>query len=266
MAPPPTSGRAVLFSPHRRSTDPKPLEIEPAQADASFVAPTLNMPWVYELRLRSIAYGTEQIAFYYETIELFPILKSWLQYHSCTDIVADGPYVTFKQVRAATLLESRVAVGNYLLIVAGGPLKGTVQPGDATDVARLYRIVDRTMFTGQWVDDPEQLLLQATDDMTQRLLRRLIAAEGLLTRAGHEEWCEPATEDIESCPCGYNELVKAWCDVSGADPEQHLRRWQTSVQLAAPAGPQLNGHQPSARDTATEASFEDLDPALQPPA
>ena len=57
------------------------------------VAPVVPVPWVYELRLRSVAYGTEQIAFYYETVELFPILKAWLQYHACTDITQDGPYM-----------------------------------------------------------------------------------------------------------------------------------------------------------------------------
>lgn len=218
----PNRGRAVLFSPHRRSTDV--VTIEPEMTELGAGSPDLSVPWVYELCLRSVAYGTKQVAFYYETVELFPVLKSWLQYHACTDIQQDGPYVTFKQVRAATLLESRVGVGNYLLIVAGGPLKGTVQPGSAADVARLYRIVDREMFTGEWVDDPEQLLLQASDDMTQRILRRLIAAEGMLTKSGHEEWCEPASQIGESCPCGYSELVKAWCELSGADPTQHLHR------------------------------------------
>lgn len=231
------TGRAVLFSPHRRAVDTRPRDIEDPDPTDGLITTTGTNSSVYELRLRSIAYGTEQIAFYYETVDLFPVLKSWLQYHSCTDIAQDGPYVTFKQVRAATLLESRVAVGNYLLIVAGGPLKGTVQPGDAADVARLYRIVDRTMFTGLWIDDPEQLLLGATDEMTQRLLRRLIAAEGVLSRGGHEEWCDPESQAYDACACGYSELVKAWCELAGVDPEQHLERWTKAGRHLASAQP-----------------------------
>jgi hypothetical protein len=212
---------------------------------------------VHELRLRSIAYGTEQTAFYYESVELFPALKFWLQLHACTNVTQEGPYVTFKQVRAATLIESRVIVGNYLLIVASGPLKGTVQPGDADDVSRLYWVVDQPTFTGHTVDDPEQLLLQATDEMTHRLLRRLITAEGLLTRSGHEVWCAPSSPMVDSCSCGYHELVAAWCDVSGSDHEQFGLRWERTWTLAL---------QPAVKLSETLVSSDSFDESVEVPA
>lgn len=221
-------GRGIRSAPQRRSTDVAERDPDSIRTDTWVVAPGDEEPCAYELFLQSIAYESVVTAFYYESVDLLPMLTSWLQLHACTHIARDGPYVSFRQVRDAALVESRVEVGGYCLLVPSGPLKGSVQPGKAEEVARLYRLIGRTKFTGQRIDDPEQLLLQATDASIQRVLQRLIAAEGLLIRIGHEEWCEQVNEDPDSCSCGHNNLVAAWCEVSGAGPARLVSCWQRS--------------------------------------
>lgn len=225
-------GRVIQSAARRRITDVAASDPAPSSVDDSTVAPAVGEVRAYELQLQSIAYGILVTAFYYESIDLFPMLKTWLQLHGCTSVTQDGPYVTFRQVRDSDIVESRVEAGGYCLVVPSGPLNGSVQPGKAEEVARLYRLIGQTTFSGRRIDDPEQLLLQASDETIRRVLRRLIAAEALLMRAGHEEWCEQAPEVADSCTCGHIAFVAAWVEASGADPARLLSCWRRDASTS----------------------------------